>query len=264
MCSVGGMDRHELLKRFEGVVDDETLKLLSLYAMGDVRVEAEVKTLKVYPGKAVLELFSEELEVEFRAFLQDLRKLLLVSPGSKVVVTGRFAGDSFRVSSIDVVEPRTFTFEGKILASKKLDDFTCLCISDGKSCFACLTDISVNGFCEVRGAKADNFVILAEVVKPAKFRNIQPFVPVTKASEGRVCVSGRISGIGELKKGKREFASLYISDKSGRAKLILWDSLEVYRKADIGDRLEVFGCVFRNGVFHCDSFTILRLERGVI
>jgi len=53
---------------------------------------------------------------------------------------------------------------------------------------------------------------------------------------------GRISGFGELRSyKKRTLAEIYLSDKTGRVKLILWDdNISIYRKADIGDIIEVY------------------------
>ena len=48
-CEKNGMNGkagriEKILKRFEGLVDEETLNMLALYAMGELNLDCEVKT----------------------------------------------------------------------------------------------------------------------------------------------------------------------------------------------------------------------------
>lgn len=80
---------------------------------------------------------------------------------------------------------------------------------------------------------------------------------------------GRVSGFGELRSyKKRALAEIYLSDETDRVKLILWDdNISIYRKADIGDVIEVYNGypkVGWNGELevHCGWSCIVMLKRA--
>jgi replication factor A1 len=69
------------------------------------------------------------------------------------------------------------------------------------------------------------------------------FTPVSKLEPlVHSSIKGRISGFGDVKNFKKKMlAELYISDDTGRVRLILWeDKVSIYRKADIGDIIEIY------------------------
>ncbi len=268
----------KILKRFEGLVDEETLNMLALYAMGELDLNCEVKNVRFYlsPDRAILhvKLVKPETGIdECRILIRGdmLEYLPKISAGSVISVSGSFAGDIFRAKRLQILKHKSEYVEGWVV---DVEDRV-LCISSGNTCLSCYTAFVSNNlsclscehaFVSACGVKVDRDVFVAESVKVenAKPSNPlkNPFKPVeeAKACSGRVCVEGRVSGIGQVKKFKgREYASLHISDGSGRVKLMLWNDLSVYRKADIGSHVQVFGCRADGNALHCDEFTIIRL-----
>lgn len=68
------------------------------------------------------------------------------------------------------------------------------------------------------------------------------FTPISELSpEKRQNLRGRISGFGDV-----EFArEIYVSDETGRIKVLLWEEREVYENADIGDFVEIFNSLIK-------------------
>ncbi len=71
----------------------------------------------------------------------------------------------------------------------------------------------------------------------ANFDKISSIIPGSKVN-----IKGKISGIGELKEFKDfKLAEIYVSDESGRVKVVLWnEKINVYKKADIGSEVEIY------------------------
>ncbi len=69
-----------------------------------------------------------------------------------------------------------------------------------------------------------------------RFTEIAKIVP-----DERVNVRGRISGLGDAEKGRE----VYISDASGRVRVVLWNCREIYNEVDIGDCVEVLNGIVR-------------------
>lgn len=68
------------------------------------------------------------------------------------------------------------------------------------------------------------------------------FTPISELLPGkRQNLKGRVSGFGDV-----EFArEIYVSDDTGRIKVLLWEEREVYEIADIGDFVEIFNCLIK-------------------
>ena len=281
-CEKNGMNGkagriEKILKRFEGLVDEETLNMLALYAMGELNLNCEVKNVRLYlsPDRAILHVKPVKPETgidECRVLIRGemLENLPKISAGSVISVSGSFAGDIFRAKRLHVLKHKSECVEGWVVAAED----RVLCVLSGNSCLSCYTAFASDNlsrecehaFVSACGVKVDREVFVAKSVrvenaKPGNsFKN--PFKPVEEAKtcSGRVCVEGRVSGIGQVKKLRgKEYASLHISDGSGRVRLMLWNDLSVYRKADIGSHVQVFGCRADGNALHCDEFTIIRL-----
>jgi len=279
----------KILKRFEELVDEETLNMLALYAMGEIDLDCEVKNVRFYlsPDRAILhvklnakpETGIDECRVLIRGDM--LKHLPKLSAGSVISVSGTFAGDIFRANRLQVLEHKSEYVRGWVVAAEG----KVLCILSENRCLSCYTAFTSNGlsckilssktgesfFVSACGVEVDREIFVAESIKVEKSEKIKPdvcrpfknpFKPIeeAKACSGRVCVEGRVSGIGQIKKFKgKEYASLHLSDRSGRVKLMLWSDLAVYRDADIGSHIQVFGCRADGNALHCDEFTIIRL-----
>jgi replication factor A1 len=95
------------------------------------------------------------------------------------------------------------------------------------------------------------------------------FTKLSKVREAEdmrgVNVTGRISGIGMLRKIVREerkikYADLFISDESGRVRVLLWgDKSDVFKKADIGDKVVILNSRVKEGEIHCGGNSIVLL-----
>ncbi|HID43704.1 MAG TPA: hypothetical protein EYP30_08050 [Archaeoglobaceae archaeon] len=94
------------------------------------------------------------------------------------------------------------------------------------------------------------------------------FTPVSKLAPLKISnLRGRVSGFGKLKSFKnRTLAEIYLSDETDRVKLILWDdNISIYRKADIGDTIEVYNGYPKVGwdgelEVHCGWICIIMLR----
>ncbi len=284
-----------VVDRFEGVVDEETLGLLTLYALGEVEARGVVRKVRLFFRKDCKALIEVELESQFElknfgladSKLTSIRctialdgnmmeKASLISPGSVVEFSGKFSGDLLKPERLEVLKAKTVKLRGTVAANSG----ELFCLFTDSYCFCCYCikgSVSPGTEVEVEGALAEREVVIVRRVVELeendegilKYLNEKSnvFTPIGELPEsGRVCVSGRISGIGELRKYRNsEYASLHIYDETGRVRLLLWNGLDVYRKADIGDRLEVFGGRVERSektgekTLHCDEFTILRL-----
>ncbi len=86
--------------------------------------------------------------------------------------------------------------------------------------------------------------------------------------EHGVNVIGRVSGIGMLRKivrGERtiRYADLFLSDESGRVRVLLWgDKSDIFKKVDVGDEVVILGSRVKDGEIHCGNNSIVLLSAG--
>ncbi len=135
--------------------------------------------------------------------------------------------------------------------------------------------VDVGKTLELRGITKDGeFVVssikVVEEDLPVKIE----FVPISKIIPlQHVNLKGRISGLGELRKvksrrGESNVAEIFLSDETGRIKILLWgDNSQIYKKADIGDYLEIFNAYPKVGwdgeiEVHCGWNTIITLKKA--
>ncbi|MCX8172612.1 MAG: OB-fold nucleic acid binding domain-containing protein [Archaeoglobaceae archaeon] len=69
-----------------------------------------------------------------------------------------------------------------------------------------------------------------------KFTKISEIVP------GKVNIRGRVSGIGDPERANE----IYISDKTGRVRVVLWRK-EIYYRAEIGQEIEIYNGYAKEG-----------------
>lgn len=138
-----------------------------------------------------------------------------------------------------------------------------------------LYGIDVGKALELRGiTKNGEFVIsqikVVEEDLPLKIE----FVPISKIIPlQHVNLKGRISGLGEFRRvksrrGESNVAEIFLSDETGRVKILLWDdNSQIYKKADIGDYVEIFNAYPKIGwdgeiEVHCGWNTIITLKKA--
>ncbi len=245
-----------MLRRFKGLVDEETLKLLSLYGR-KVKIKARVENLRIFGDKATLDFINQDLGIRFKTILDiNFPELCKLGKGGIAILEGKFSGDCLKLEKIKILQKSTKKFKGTVVA---VEDKLFI-LSNSNCCLSCIYDSSISEgtLISVSGAVSDSGVVVVE--KMCKFSELGGsvnFTPLFEIAnfEGRVCVKGRISGIGESGK----WYSVYLSDENGRIKMLMCRKFyEFYRRVDIGDYVEVFGCLSKGGVLYCDFFTIIR------
>ncbi|MEM4509234.1 MAG: OB-fold nucleic acid binding domain-containing protein, partial [Archaeoglobaceae archaeon] len=74
---------------------------------------------------------------------------------------------------------------------------------------------------------------------------------------GRVNIKGRVSGIGDPELANE----LYVSDDSGRVRVMVWDK-EIYYKAEIGMKIEIYNGYAKEGKkgieVHVNKYSIVK------
>ncbi|MDI9610959.1 MAG: SOSS complex subunit B family protein [Archaeoglobales archaeon] len=87
--------------------------------------------------------------------------------------------------------------------------------------------------------------------------NAQEFTKVAEITPGRVNIKGRVSGIGDPELANE----LYVSDDSGRVRVMVWDK-EIYYKAEIGMEVEIYNGYAKEGKkgieVHVNKFSIVK------
>jgi replication factor A1 len=110
--------------------------------------------------------------------------------------------------------------------------------------------------------KMEKFMVLEE---ETEVEMDEYFDRISSLNKDRVNIYGRISGIGKYRLLKRDdrtikLADIYVSDKTGRIRVVLWGSLaEIFKKADVGQRIVIVNGRFRNNEIHCDRNTMVNL-----
>ena len=199
-------------------------------------------------------------EVELRGFVRkkDEGVEISVNDASNVVILKQkevevegFFIDARRLEDelvIVLVEPRgvrTLRFK------RGLDKFDRLNASFGDRVkFRFLSDELVQA--EVTGEKLDEkefFTRLSDVAAAFELKEVN--------------VRGRVSGIGMLRKIVREdrtirYAEIFISDKTGRARVLLWgEKSEAFKEVDVGKEVLIFNARVKDGEIHCGSKAVV-------
>ena len=219
----------EFNNHFGGLIDDETLALLTAYSFG-YEPSFKIEELANKKGKVVV-----EGTVEKTFGVRELEKAtvtsIILSDGSGRLKVTLWNDAAKLVKTGDVVEGAKIKIRGFL---RKRDD----------------VELSVND-------PADVEILDLE------------FVEISRITEGVVNVKGRVSGFGGMRKTSKnvEIAEIYISDESGRIRVLLWnDKVQVYKKLDIGDYIEIrngYAKVGKDGEMevHCGQRSALKFER---
>ncbi|MEM0214651.1 MAG: OB-fold nucleic acid binding domain-containing protein [Archaeoglobaceae archaeon] len=87
--------------------------------------------------------------------------------------------------------------------------------------------------------------------------NGQEFTKIAEITPGRVNIKGRVSGIGDPELANE----LYVSDDSGRVRVMVWDK-EIYYKAEIGMKIEIYNGYAKEGKkgieVHVNKYSIVK------
>ncbi|RLI74975.1 hypothetical protein DRO97_04535 [Archaeoglobales archaeon] len=199
------MDEFE--KHFSGLVDEETLALLTAYSFGYEPI-SKIEELTTKKGKVVVKGIVEKT-FGVREFENGIvTSIILADESGKVKIT--LWNDAAKlVKTGDVIEGAKIKAKGFL--KKKNNGL----------------EISINDPSDIE-------------VFEVEFKNISSIV------HGIVNIKGRVSGFGEIRKIDSkdvEIAEIYVSDESGRIRVLLWgDKVEIYKNLDIGDFVEI-----RNG-----------------
>jgi replication factor A1 len=136
-----------------------------------------------------------------------------------------------------------------------------------------LMEIEVGSSLEIRGVTRHGELVVSELrVIDEKISFNVDFVAISNIMPLRhVNLRGRISGLGEVRRVKMKgreatVAEVYLSDETGRVKVLLWDeNAYVYKKADIGDHVEIFNAYPKIGweevEVHCGWNSIVTLRK---
>jgi replication factor A1 len=133
-----------------------------------------------------------------------------------------------------------------------------------------LFKVEIGKSIELRGTTKDGEFVVSQVRAveekiPFKlsFSSISRIIPLQNVN-----LRGRISGFGNIRKARgKKVAELYISDDTGRIKLLLWDeNISIYKKADVGDWIEIFNGFPKIGwqgevEVHCGWNCIITLKK---
>jgi len=159
-------------------------------------------------------------------------------------------------SDIEIVEKKSMEIIGKLIrkSSNKIEPKSAMVCRDGVLVFKTdqsksddIQNIKEGSFIKIEVEKRgmELYSTLIERIKGAKgvgnfnfkFSKLSDIVPLRPCN-----VKGKICGLGEIKTfKKRSLAEVVISNDNKRVKLILWDdNISIFRKADIGDIIEVY------------------------
>ncbi|AEA48074.1 OB-fold nucleic acid binding domain-containing protein [Archaeoglobus veneficus] len=298
---------NEIKEHFSGLISEETAVMLAAYSFGYapantiaeigekrgvVTVEGVVENVSVrtLPNGDYMAIVSlKDNTGRIRVVLWNEAAYLArtgdIGEGDSVRIRGfaklrngqpelsvRSAGD------IVVVERGWKSLSGTILAVGKRKDGVVAAVACESGIHICVAigekAEQLSKFEKGDGIKVTGYsregVFLVSAISPCETGGYSVnFTPISKLKPlQHANVRGRVSGIGELRKVKdRLLAELYISDETGRIRLLLWDdNVTVYRQADVGDLIEAFNCFPKIGwdgeiEVHCGRSSVVSIEK---
>lgn len=212
-------------------------------------------------GNAKLTVSDKENKEIKAVFWNDAaKKLNSVSEGDSVTLRGfaKQKGEFVEISvnqgsDVEINERNVEELIGVLLAKKEkessvqcavvCDDRVFICNGDAGAA-ASLRQIEEGTTVKIKGGRQGTKFTVEEVEVTEETKDFHAeFVPLANLTPQQISnVKGRVSGLGKIKQHKkRELAETYISDDSGRVKLVLWeDNVSTYKEADIGDFIEVY------------------------
>ncbi len=233
----------EIREHFRDLIDDETLEILIRYAKGEmVEVDETFRVEGVVVGindKLLLRRGREVYEIPLECCKNSFKLGYLVRVKSKVIRSEK---------DYDILGDVSRIIQGVFLG-KNGSRFA---LAVGKSVWICRGDVECErgDLVEVKGFNVEDtfYVISHRVLGKANVENI--WIKVEDVVPLRVInLRGRVSGFyGEkVVKGKK-VAIIYISDESGRIRVVLMgENTNLYKDLDVGDCIELYNCYARIG-----------------
>lgn len=212
-------------------------------------------------GNARLTVDKKDKEIKAVFWNDAAKRLNSISEGDSVTLRGfaKHKGENVEISvnqgsDVEVNEKNVEELTGMLLAKIRGNDDSIKCAvacEDGiiicvgqKDAEKSLREIDEGSIVRIWGGKQGKKFTIDHVDVSEEGKEIKVvFTPVTSLTSLQVTnLKGRVSGLGKIKQHKkRELAEIYISDDSGRVKLVLWDdNVSTYSEADIGDFIEVY------------------------
>ena len=297
----------EVKEHFAGLISDETAVLLAAYNFGyvqafpidELKEKRGIVTVEGVVEKAELKKLQNGEVMAVMAVRDDTGTLKVVMWGEAAQLV-RFGDvgkhDSVRLKGLirvrngvpelsvrsaeDVVVTKRGwqSLKGNIVAKVERGDETLVAIASERGVKICiargdraalLAKFRKGDSVELLGYSMEGLFVVSSAL-PSKPYNYSPtFTPIAKLRAlQNANVRGRVSGICELRKVKdRLLAELYISDESGRVRILLWDdNVTVYKQADVGDLIEVFNGFPKIGwdgemEVHCGKSCVVNIEK---
>jgi len=192
----------EIKEHFLDLIDVKTAETLAAYSFGYLPI-TKLSEIKGRKGKIVVEGYVEKI-LAVRRFEKNGKEGMVASLIIREDSTAKvnlWNDAATLITSGDIVEGSKIRIRGYVR----------------------------NGEINVRDA--------ADVEVSVELTKVESLLP-----ESKVNLKGRISGIGEIRDfGKFKVAELYLSDDTGRIRIVLWDeNVEVYKMADIGEQIVVY------------------------
>ncbi len=225
----------DVVEHFRGLVDDETLELLSRYARGEnVDVGRRLSGVVVGVGDSLKVMSSEGL----------IEVPLKCSFGFKL-------GDVVRIRSDVIRSERDFEVVGNV--SKIIEGVflgrngSRFALSVGRSVSICIGDVKCErgDLLRINGFKLENhfYVLRYEVLGKGNVGDVWDRIGDLKPLR-IVNLKGRVSGLFGERFKREKIAVIYLSDESGRIRVVLvGENASLYRYLDVGDWVEIYeGC----------------------
>ncbi|HDM60218.1 MAG TPA: hypothetical protein ENF96_01005 [Archaeoglobus veneficus] len=297
----------EIREHFAGLISDETAVLLAAYNFGyvpassidELKEKRGIVTVEGVVEKAELKKLQNGEVMAVMTVRDDTGALRVVMWGEAAQLV-RFGDigkhDYVRLKGLikirdglpelsvrnaeDVVVTKKGwqSLKGNVVAKVEKGDETLAAVANERGVRICvargdraalLAKLRKGDSVELLGYSMEDVFVVSSVL-PAKTYCYSPtFTPIAKLRAlQNTNVRGRVSGIGELRKVRdRLLAELYISDDSGRVRILLWDdNVTIYKQADVGDLIEVFNGFPKIGwdgemEVHCGKSCIVSIEK---
>lgn len=251
----------EIKEHFGDYITEETALQLTVYSFGHqpiqkisdvvngsnrvVRVSGVVEEIEYFYTKgmvAKLKLKDESgvVGVKFWKDCAELVKVGDVFEGCIIEIKGFLKQNEIFVSSAENVEIKGFEeMEGIFLGKERANEKCRIALAKDDAVKIVVLDIDPDvNF-------GDRIIIRQDSVERVGKGDPLPFFNRIADLGQRVNLIGRVSGIG-IKRGN--YADMYLSDDSGRIRVVLWDSkVEIFKEIDIGDHIVILRGYVKNG-----------------
>jgi replication factor A1 len=139
-------------------------------------------------------------------------------------------------------------------------------VAVGNSVWTCIGEVECNrgDVLDLTGFVSKNVFIVLDYKVKGRSEIPNLWTPVSSITPLRtVNIRGRVSGLGfHYTKIKGQTAEIYVSDETGRVKVILWnENAMIYRDLDIGDEIELYNCFPKIGY---EGETVVHCGRGAM